>query len=102
MSVNIEFDFTITGFAAVEEADRVVRALDEIMRDESIHDQGVGFGRAELDGETVVTGETSWPLGISRAYLWRPQFEERVTAAARGVVPDAKAVVHWRYPDEDC
>ncbi len=101
MSVNLGFDFIITGFTDFDQANLVVEAIAEVMRDELIHDQGVGFGSAMLDDEIVVTGETSSPLSITRAHLWRSEFEEQVAAAARDVVPDTNTKFNWHYPDLD-
>ncbi|MBB5911705.1 hypothetical protein BJY24_000572 [Nocardia transvalensis] len=101
MSTNVEFDFTITGFTTTERAEQVVAAVAAIMEEENIYDQGVGVGHAVLDGEIFISGETRWPLGISRSRFWRPYFEGKVAAAAEHVEPAARTEFSWRYPDED-
>jgi hypothetical protein len=100
MSVNVMLSFMVTNIADEAQAKSVTDVLDALVRDENLHGQ-VGLGWSFDRGVYFVSGETDYPVGISRFYLWRPHFEsafkERVTDAA----PAAAVEISWDYPDED-
>ncbi|MFJ8585815.1 hypothetical protein ACIRD2_14300 [Streptomyces sp. NPDC093595] len=98
MSVNIAFSFTVTDLQDEQQAREVVRSLDEVMRDERIQDQ-VNLGVAWDDGVAFVSGETDFPLSITRFHLWQPAFESSMKYAVDEVAPAAKLTLDWEYPD---
>ncbi|MET9610779.1 hypothetical protein ABZZ17_37810 [Streptomyces sp. NPDC006512] len=101
MSVNIDLAFTVTGIADEPQAWEIVRALQGLLRDENIENQ-VSLGVAkDDDGAFFVSGESDFPLGISRFYLWQPQFEGAFAATVSEVAAGAKPEVRWGYPDEE-
>ncbi|OEJ30444.1 hypothetical protein [Streptomyces subrutilus] len=101
MSVNIDLAFTVTGVTGEPQAQEIVRALQELMRDESMDNQ-VSIGIAvDDDGSFFVSGDSDFPLGISRFYLWQPHFEGLFAATVAEVAADAKPEIRWGYPDEE-
>ncbi|MFF5449611.1 hypothetical protein [Streptomyces sp. NPDC012888] len=100
MSVNIELHFTVSGIAVEAQAQEVEREIRELLRDEGIENQ-VGFGVVAEDGAFLVTGESQWPLIITRFYLWQPKFEKYFDMAVKEAAPDAKVALVWGYPDEE-
>ncbi|MEW2418908.1 hypothetical protein AB0953_35305 [Streptomyces sp. NPDC046866] len=101
MSVNIDLAFDVTGVADEPQAWAVVRALTELMHEESIENQ-VSLGVAmDDDGAYFVSGESDFPLCVSRSYLWRPAFEKSFAATVAEVAPDAVPAVRWGFPDEE-
>ncbi|MEV0536627.1 hypothetical protein [Kitasatospora sp. NPDC050463] len=99
MSVNVELALVVDGLTGREQAWEVVHALVAVLRDERIEDE-VRIGVGELDGEFIVSGESDYPLIITRFYAWRPAFEGYVAEAVEKVAPNARAAVEWGYPDE--
>ncbi|MFF4368262.1 hypothetical protein [Streptomyces sp. NPDC001594] len=101
MSVNIDLAFTVTDVTDEAEATAIVSAVEELLREESIHLQ-VSLGVAvDDDGSYFVSGESDFPLGISRFYLWRPHFEGLFATTVTAVAPKAKPRIDWGYPDEE-
>ncbi|MEU3461254.1 hypothetical protein ABZ721_15065 [Streptomyces sp. NPDC006733] len=100
MSVNVLLSFTVTGLTDEAQARAVVSTLAELMRDERIEDE-VGLGWSLEDGRYFVTGETDYPLCVSRFYRWRPEFESSFHRRVVEVAPEAVKAVAWGYPDED-
>ncbi|MEV7618476.1 hypothetical protein [Streptomyces sp. NPDC089799] len=100
MSVNIEFSFQVTNVADGTQARAVIEELRELMRDEGIDDQ-VRMAVEEGDGACLVVGETTYPLIVSRSYLWCPEFEKSVAWYVKEAAPSATAVLEWNYPDEE-
>ncbi|MGW1771287.1 hypothetical protein [Streptomyces sp. NPDC002104] len=101
MSVNIDLAFTVTGVTGEPQAWAIVRALEELLREESLSPQ-VSLGVAvDDDGAFFVSGESDFPLGISRFYLWRPHFEGLFAATVAEVAAGASGKVQWGYPDEE-
>ncbi|GAA2482963.1 hypothetical protein [Streptomyces gobitricini] len=98
MSVNITFTLTVTALKDESQAREVVRSLDEVMEDERIQDQ-VNLGVAWEDGKAFVSGETDFPLSITRFHLWQPEFESHVKFAVGQVAPGAEITLDWGYPD---
>ncbi|WP_336320917.1 hypothetical protein [Streptomyces lavendofoliae] len=99
MSVNITFTLTVTALRDETQAREVVRSLDEVMEDERIQDQ-VNLGVAwDGDGTAFVSGETDFPLSISRFHQWQPDFESHVRFAVEEAAPGARVVLDWGYPD---
>ncbi|MFJ3176222.1 hypothetical protein ACIPJK_36405 [Streptomyces roseus] len=99
MSANVAFTFRVTGIEDEARAQAVVEELRELMRDESIGRQ-VTVGIRQEDGAHVVTGGTDFPLSVSRARLWCPEFEKSVAWYAKEAAPSAVCAVEWSYPDE--
>ncbi|MFB6823314.1 hypothetical protein ACFCXA_17210 [Streptomyces virginiae] len=101
MSVNIDLAFTVTGVADEPQAWAIVRALQELMHEEDIAAQVTIGVAVDDDGSYFVSGDSDFPLGISRFYLWRPHFEGvfavTVAEVAAGTVPE----IRWGYPDEE-
>ncbi|MFD0279618.1 hypothetical protein ACFVHB_37800 [Kitasatospora sp. NPDC127111] len=100
MSVNIDLHLSVSNLSGRSQAEEVLQALVELLRDEGI-EREVGIRCVEDGGEYYVTGEAGYPLIITRFYLWGPKFEEAVARAVGGIAPDAKAVVTWGYPDDE-
>ncbi|RSS52926.1 hypothetical protein [Streptomyces sp. WAC06614] len=101
MSVNIDLAFTVTDVADEAQALDIVRALEELLREENILPQvSLGVARDD-DGAYFVSGESDFPLGISRFYLWRPHFEGLFAMTVEEVAADAKPKIDWGYPDEE-
>ncbi|MEV3990481.1 hypothetical protein AB0J57_16395 [Streptomyces sp. NPDC049837] len=98
MSVNITFSLTVTDLADEHQAREVVRSLDEVMSDERIQEQ-VNLGVAWEDGTAFVSGETDFPLSITRFAAWQPEFESYVRYAVEEVAPAAKITLDWGFPD---
>ncbi|WP_405363166.1 hypothetical protein OG535_36960 [Kitasatospora sp. NBC_00085] len=100
MSVNIDLHLSIGNLGSREEAERVLHALVGLLREEGIEDE-VPIGWVEDRGEFFLTGESSYPLIITRFYRWRPMFEEAVARVVGDAAAAAKATVTWGYPDEE-
>ncbi|MFA7763578.1 hypothetical protein ACGFNX_29690 [Streptomyces sp. NPDC048723] len=101
MSVNIDLAFTVTRVADEPQAWAIVRALQELMYEEDIADQ-VTIGVAVDDGGSYfVSGDSDFPLGISRFYLWQPHFEGVFASTVAAVAAGAEPEVRWGYPDEE-
>ncbi|GHE56147.1 hypothetical protein CP980_20590 [Streptomyces vinaceus] len=101
MSANVAFTFRVTGIEDEARARAVVEELRELMRDESIGRQ-VTIGIRREDGVHVVTGGTDFPVSVSRAHLWCPEFEKSVAWYAKEAAPSAVCAVEWSHPDEQC
>ncbi|MFF4297938.1 hypothetical protein ACFY0N_30330 [Streptomyces vinaceus] len=99
MSANLAFTFRVTGIEDEARAQAVVEELRELMRDESIARQ-VTIGIRREDGVPVVTGGTDFPVSVSRAHLWCPEFERSVAWYAKEAAPSAVCAVEWSHPDE--
>ncbi|WP_030866057.1 hypothetical protein [Streptomyces sp. NRRL F-2747] len=99
MSANVAFTFRVTGIEDEARAQAVAGELRELMRDESIGRQ-VTIGVRQEDGVHVVTGGTDFPVSVSRAHLWCPDFEKSVAWYAKEAAPSAICAVEWSYPDE--
>ncbi|TDU77891.1 hypothetical protein [Streptomyces sp. KS 21] len=100
MSANISFTFRVTGIEDEPRARAVVEELRELMRDESIGGQ-VSIGVEAGCGGHVVTGGTDFPVSVSRAHLWCPQFEKSLAWYAKEAAPSATCAVEWSHPDEE-
>ncbi|MFI0350982.1 hypothetical protein [Actinomadura sp. 9N407] len=98
MSVNIDFNFTVTDVTDEEQAQQIVRELDEMLRDEAIKDQ-VNLGVVFDEGKWFVSGETDFPLIITRFALWKPEFESTFRYCVGKVAAAAKVTIDWGYPD---
>ncbi|MFJ9646542.1 hypothetical protein [Streptomyces sp. NPDC101206] len=101
MSVNIDLAFDVTGVADEPQAWAVVRALTQLMYEECIENQVTLGVAVDDDGAYFVSGESDFPLCVSRSYLWRPAFEKSFAATVAAVAPDARPVVRWGFPDEE-
>ncbi|WP_420082135.1 hypothetical protein ACN6AT_34585 [Streptomyces sp. JL4002] len=100
MSANISFTFRVTGIEDEAQAQAVVEDLLELMSDESIGGQ-VSIGIVPELGRHVVSGGTDFPVSVSRAHLWCPEFEKSVAWYAKEAAPAATCAVEWSYPDEE-
>ncbi|MFI5999300.1 hypothetical protein ACIA98_02605 [Streptomyces sp. NPDC051366] len=100
MSANISFTFRVTGIEDEARARAVVEELRELMRDESIGGQ-VSIGIVPEGGGHVVTGGTDFPVSVSRAHLWCPEFEKSLAWYAKEAAPSATCAVGWSHPDEE-
>ena len=56
-------------------------------------------GESRIFGEVQLHSSTPRPAIISRAYLWRPKFEQEITAAMKAICPDAITEIEWDSPD---
>ncbi|WP_327260335.1 hypothetical protein OG444_01595 [Streptomyces sp. NBC_01232] len=101
MSVNIDLAFTVTGVADEPQAWAIVRALQELMYEEDIANQVTIGVAVDDDGSYFVSGESDFPLGISRFYLWQPHFEGVFGVTVGAVAAGAKPEIRWGYPDEE-
>ncbi|BDM70014.1 hypothetical protein HEK616_35010 [Streptomyces nigrescens] len=100
MSVNIDLELTVTGPSAPEQAERILKALEAVIRDEGM-DHSVRLAVEEWEGQLQVVGGTDYPLIISGLGRWQPEFEKRVHQAVQEVAPSAKVDIGWGYPDDD-
>ncbi|MFJ2747614.1 MULTISPECIES: hypothetical protein [unclassified Streptomyces] len=101
MSVNIDLAFTVTGAADEPQAWHIVRALQQLMYEEDIAGQVTIGVAVDDDGAFFVSGESDFPLGISRFYLWQPHFEGLFAATVAEVAAGARPEIRWGYPDEE-
>ncbi|MFG2989207.1 hypothetical protein ACGFZK_07900 [Streptomyces sp. NPDC048257] len=101
MSVNIDLAFTVTRVADEPQAWQIVRALQQLMDEEDIADQVTIGVAVDDDGSSFVSGDSDFPLGISRFYLWQPHFEGLFASTVADVAPAAKPEIRWGYPDEE-
>ncbi|ARE78532.1 hypothetical protein ACFVZ8_06300 [Streptomyces sp. NPDC059558] len=101
MSVNIDLAFTVTGVADEPQAWHIVRALQQLMYEEDIAGQVTIGVAVDDDGAFFVSGESDFPLGISRFYLWQPHFEGLFAATVAEVAAGARPEIRWGYPDEE-
>ncbi|MEU2395855.1 hypothetical protein [Streptomyces sp. NPDC007369] len=101
MSVNIDLAFEVTRVTGEPQAWAVVRALTQLMYEECIENQVTLGVAVDDDGAYFVSGESDFPLCVSRSYLWRPAFEKSFAATVAEVAPDAEPVVRWGFPDEE-
>ncbi len=101
MGVNIMFDFEVHGLADEAQTRSVVSALAALIDEHGMQEHEVGLGWSVEDGRHSISGETDYPIGVSRFYLWRPQFEAAVRERVHALAPAAVASINWRYPDTD-
>jgi hypothetical protein len=101
MGVNIMFSFEVAGLADEAQTRSVLDSLAELVAEEGLRDHEVGMGWSLQDGRHRITGETDYPIGISRFYAWRPHFEAAFHERVRALAPAATASIDWRYPDDD-
>ncbi|MEV6577150.1 hypothetical protein AB0M92_03160 [Streptomyces sp. NPDC051582] len=99
MSANVAFTLRVTGIEDEARAQAVVEELRELMRDEGIGRQ-VTIGIRREDGGYAVTGGSDFPVSVSRAHLWCPEFEKSVAWYAKEAAPAAACAVEWSHPDE--
>ncbi|MFI6449843.1 hypothetical protein [Kitasatospora sp. NPDC050543] len=79
----------------------MLTALEAVMLDHGIDGEVVlGVHPGEAGEHQVVGDNGSYPLCITRCYLWRPRFESDVELAVGRAAPSAKVVIDWDYPDE--
>ncbi|MER7735432.1 hypothetical protein ABTX80_31535 [Streptomyces erythrochromogenes] len=100
MSANLSFTFRVTCIEDEAQAQAVVEELRDLMRDESIGGQ-VSIGVVGERGGHVVSGRTDFPVSVSRAHLWCPEFEKSLAWYAREAAPSATCAVEWSHPDEE-
>ncbi|MFC9729950.1 hypothetical protein [Streptomyces roseolus] len=100
MSVNINIHFTVSQLSDAAQAEAVAESIGELLRDEGIEDQ-ISYGTACDDGVHYVSGETQFPLSITRFGRWQPEFESSFAFAVAEAAPAAKGVIEWGYPDEE-
>lgn len=106
MSVNLDLSFEIHNIHHIhQEEDEVKRkaivsAAEKFLQDEGILDQDmiVDF----LGQEGYLAGYTTYPIIISRSYVWVPDVTERWEKMAHEVLgPDCDPKVVVEYPDEE-
>lgn len=101
MGVNVMFNLEVRGLADEAQTKAVLDSLVELIASEGLTDQGVGLGWSVEDGKHWISGETDFPIGISRMYAWRPRFETDFRERVLALAPAATATINWRYPDEE-
>src|SRR3954463_4732192 len=102
MGVNIMFDFTVDGLADEPQTKSVLGALTSLIRDqEGLAEHEVGMGWSVENGRYWISGETDYPIGISRFYAWRPHFEAAFQDRVHALAPTATTTINWQYPDDD-
>lgn len=94
-------DFEVHGLAGEEQVKSVVGALANLVREEDFQAHEVGLGWSVQDGRYWISGETDYPVGVSRFHAWRPLFEAALRERVRALAPAATASINWRYPDDD-
>ncbi|GAA2624970.1 hypothetical protein GCM10010425_21300 [Streptomyces spororaveus] len=99
--MNIDLAFTVTRVADEPQAWAIVRALQELMHEEDIANQVTIGVAVDDDGSYFVSGDSDFPLGISRFYLWQPHFEGVFAATVAEVAAGAAPEIRWGYPDEE-
>lgn len=106
MSVNLQFEIEVRRLRGLTEDEedegltaegsRVAEALRALLRRELLERETfvdhVGGGR--------VLAYTTAPVVISRPYLWRPEFEQRVRDAVAALTPHGEVQVRWSFPDQ--
>lgn len=106
MSVSLKFEVEVRRLRVlpedeedeglIAEGSRVAEALRVLLRRELLERDTfvdhVGGGR--------VLAYTTAPVVISRAHLWRPEFEQRVRHAVAALAPHGEVQVRWSFPDE--
>lgn len=106
MSVNLDISFEIHNIAAIHEDETEVKrneiyeAAKKFLTEEGILDQDmiVDF----LGQEGYLAGYTTYPLIISRSYVWVPDVTKRWEEMAKRILGEncqPKVVVD--YPDEE-
>ncbi|MER6308164.1 hypothetical protein ACWCXK_03465 [Streptomyces sp. NPDC001739] len=101
MGVNIMLDFEVHGLADEAQTKSVLRGLVELIRAEGLQEHEVGLGWSVEGGRHWISGETDYPIGISRFHTWRPHFEAAFRERIQALAPAATAAINWRYPDDD-
>jgi hypothetical protein len=99
VSVNIDVFFTIQGLKTEGERAAVTALLAEVLETEGLSDE-VSVTSGEEDGSQFVRVNSHYPVVFSRFYLWRESFEQTFTHSVNDLVPHAKVVFDWGYPDE--
>ncbi|MEU0629997.1 hypothetical protein [Streptomyces sp. NPDC005989] len=99
MGVDIMFNFEVHGLADEAQAKSVLSTLAELVIEEGLQEHEVGMGWSVEDGQHWISGETDYPIGISRFYAWRPHFEAAFRERVHALVPTATAALNWQRLD---
>jgi hypothetical protein len=91
VSVNVNLSFSVTDAGGPE----VIEVVEGVLRKHSV-DGDVRLTYAD----DRLTGDTPYPLIISRFYAWHEEFEADLTAAVTAVAPSAHVELAWDFPDE--
>jgi hypothetical protein len=106
MSVNLDISFEIHNIAAIHKDEtemkrnEIYEAANKFLTAERILDQDMIVDFLGQDG--YLAGYTTYPLSISRSYLWVPDVTKRWEYMAKsilGATCQPKVVVE--YPDEE-
>lgn len=106
MSVNLHLRFEIHGIKAIHELEdetlrnSIYTEAQKFLEEEGILDQNmiVDF----IGQEGVLCGYTTYPIIISRSYLWVPEVTKRWEEMAYRVLgKNCQPKVEVEYPDED-
>ncbi len=102
MSTNIEFEIHVVQLESTEQAESIVRALENIMHNHQLSVPDEVFVTDAHDPEPdgiLVVCKTAYPLSISRAHTWCDKFEEEVKAVLAEMTPPGRLKFEWGYPD---
>lgn len=98
MSVNLHVRFEIHDFVE-SKRDAIYEAAEKFLIEEGILDQDMILDC--LGQEGYICGYTTYPLIISRSYLWIPEVTKRWQDMAQRVNDrPCRAIVDVDYPDE--
>ncbi|MGW5106643.1 hypothetical protein [Nocardia sp. NPDC004123] len=99
MSVNIDVSLTIRGLRDERERAGVTALLTDVLDKESMGD--AVFITLTEDGDDLrVQADSDHPVVFSRFFLWREEFEQKLTRRVAALVPHAEVFCGWGYPDE--
>ncbi|MEU8899298.1 hypothetical protein [Nocardia sp. NPDC048505] len=98
MSVNIDLSIHIEQLSSPDEADAVEVAVQEVLKEHRI-DSWMYVGVFHNPPWVKVSSEHG-PIIVRGFGEWSTTFERDITAAIRGVAPEAHIDLEWGYPDE--
>ena len=91
MSINVNLSLAVSDATAPD----LVEIVEGVLRKHSL-DGDVRLTYADRR----LTGDTPYPLIISRFYAWHEGFEADLRAAVATAAPDAQVDLAWDFPDE--
>ncbi len=100
MSVNIDVSFTIRELRDERERAGMTALLTDVLETERLSNE-VFITLGEVGESLFVRAESDYPVVFSRFYLWREEFEQKLTRRVKSLVPHASIDFDWGCPDED-
>jgi len=106
MSINLNISFEVHNIKEIHDEEdetkrnELYKAAKKFLDDEGILDQDMIVDFLEQDG--YLAAYTTFPIVVSRSYLWVPDVTERWAEMATKIVsPACKPLVQVEYPDEE-